>query len=245
MIIEVLYPDVANLHGDLGNVDYLTRCRPEAQVIKTALADAPAFATAAPDLVYLGAMTERGQLKVIERLRPHAARLRQLIEAGTVFLFTHNALEVMGARIVNAEMGYDAAGLGIFDFETTVEMFGRYSGKVMGPVGDTTVVGYKSQFSMVQADESLPPFLTASRGIGRNRATALEGVRVNNFIGTSLLGPLLIMNPPFTSYLLSLIDPDSPPGLAFEDEAMAAYRARLADFSDLQRWHDYETVKLR
>jgi lipid II isoglutaminyl synthase (glutamine-hydrolysing) len=247
LTVEVLYPELANLHGDNANVGYLAQCRPDARVIRTGLTDTPAFASEAVDLVYLGALTEEGQLKVIERLRPHRAAIEALIEAGTTFLFTHNALEVLGARIRNDEMHYDVAGLGVFELESTLRMFERYNGKVMGAVAEAgdehPVLGYKSQFSMVTGGEALPGFLTAARGIGRNRTTTVEGVRVGNFVGTSLLGPLLIVNPHFTRGLLARLDPDSEPVLAHEDLALAAYDARLADFRDDRRWHPFERVR--
>ena len=119
MIIEMLYPEIANLHGDNANVTYLAQCRPDATVVRTALTDEPAFVSKPVGLVYLGPMTELGQLKAIEHLRPHRERIDELIEAGTSFLFTHNALEVLGRRIRNDEMGYDVAGLGIFELEET------------------------------------------------------------------------------------------------------------------------------
>jgi len=242
MIIEMLFPDIANLHGDNANITYLSYCRPDATVVRTALSDRPALADSVPDLIYLGPMTESGQRKAMDRLRPYTTRLKELIDAGVVFLFTHNAMEIMGQRIRNDNQGYDVIGLGLLPMSARIDLFGRYSGKVMGVVGDTMVVGYKSQFSMVEAD-GVPPFLTATRGIGRNRGTALEGVRVNNFIGTSLLGPLLLTNPPFTRQLLSLIDPATPPQLAFEGLAMSAYNARLTDFNDPRRWHPGEQVR--
>jgi len=235
----MLFPDIANLHGDNANIAYLSRCRPDATVVRTTLADKPAFADSVPNLIYLGPMTESGQRKAIDRLRGYTTRLQELIDAGAVFLFTHNAMEILGQRIRNDNQGYDVPGLGLFPMSARIDLFGRYSGKVMGPVDGTIVVGYKSQFSMVDAD-GVAPFLTATRGIGRNRGTALEGVRVNNFIGTSLLGPLLLTNPPFTKQLLTLIDPDTPPELAFEGLAMDAYNARLADFNDPHRWHPGE-----
>ena len=253
LTIEALFPEIANLHGDNANIDYLAQCRPDARIIRTSLTDTPAFVAGPVDLVYLGALTEQGQLKAIERLRPHRDRIEALIEAGTSFLFTHNALEVLGTRIRNDEMNYDAPGIGVFELESTLRMFGRYNGKVMGTVPEVgaehPVLGYKSQFSMVTAtpgvtvDQSVPGFLTADRGIGRNTFTALEGVRRENFIGTSLLGPLLIVNPHFTRSLLAQLDPDSEPALAHEKFALAAYQARLSDFRDPRRWHAYERVQ--
>jgi CobQ-like glutamine amidotransferase family enzyme len=246
MTIEMLYPEIANLHGDSFNITYLAQCRPDARVIRTGLTDEPTFTTTPVDVIYLGPLTEHGQLKAIERLAPHKSRIEELIEGGTTFLFTHNALEVLGARIRNDEMGYDVAGVGIFELESTLSMFGRYNGKVMGATPEVgvehPVVGYKSQFSMVTAPESLPGFMTADRGIGRNRTTAVEGVRRNNFIGTSLIGPLLVDNPFFTKALLAKLDPDSEPKLAHEVLAVAAYDARLVDFRDEKRWHPFERV---
>ena len=246
LTIEMLYPEIANLHGDNFNITYLSQCRPDARIVRTSLTEQPAFVNGPVDLVYLGAMTEKGQLTAIDRLRPHRERIEALIEAGTSFLFTHNALEVLGQRIRNDEMGYDVAGVGVFDVESTLQMFGRYSGKVMGDVAEAgpehPVVGYKSQFSMVAGGDSLPGFLTAHRGIGRNRTTSVEGIRRNNFIGTSLIGPLLVINPHFTRGLLARLDPDTEPALAHEGLAIAAYETRLADFRDGKRWHPFERV---
>jgi hypothetical protein len=246
LTIEMLFPEIGNLHGDNFNITYLAQCRPDARVVRTGLTETPAFATSDVDLVYLGPLTEQGQLKAIKRLAPHKRRIEELIDDGTTFLFTHNALEVLGTRIRNDEMGYDEPGVGIFELESTLSMFGRYNGKVLGTLEsagvDHPVLGYKSQFSMVTGGATLPGFLTADRGIGRNTATAVEGVRRNNFIGTSLIGPLLVVNPHFTRALLAQLDPDSEPRLAHEDFALAAYDARLADFRDDRRWHPFERV---
>jgi CobQ-like glutamine amidotransferase family enzyme len=249
LTIEMLFPEIANLHGDNANITYLSQCRPDARIVRTRLTDTPAFVSGSVDLVYLGALTEKGQLKAIDRLRPHRDRIGSLIESGTAFLFTHNALEVLGTRIRNDDMDYDVPGVGIFPLESTLQMFGRYNGKVMGTVHALgtahPVVGYKSQFSMVSGDDgdAPPGFLTADRGIGRNRTTAVEGVRVGNFIGTSLLGPLLVNNPHLTRDLLSGLDPDSEPTLAHQDLVLAAYEARLGDFRDERRWHPFERVQ--
>jgi CobQ-like glutamine amidotransferase family enzyme len=247
LTIEFLFPEIANLHGDNANITYLAQCRPDAKLVRTLLTDTPAFVTEPVDLVYLGPLTEQGQLRAIDRLRPHRERIEALIESGTTFLFTHNALEVLGSRIRNADMDYDVPAVGVFDIESTVKMFGRYTGKVMGVLPEVgaahPVLGYKSQFSMLSVPASLPGFLTADRGIGRNASTAVEGIRRNNFIGTSLIGPILIVNPYLTKALLAQLDPDSDPTLAHEQLAVAAYEARLAEFRDAKRWHPFERVQ--
>ena len=241
MRIEMLYPEVANLHGDNHNIVYLSQCRPDTEVVRTSLTDRPAFVDSSVDMIYLGPMTESGQLKVIAQLTPFKTRLQELIDAGTVFLFTHNAMEVLGESVINLSIDQEVAGVGILPIVSRIDLMKRYTGKVIGHVEGTEVVGYKSQFSMIEADDSLPGFLTADKGIGRNRKTRVEGVRLNNFIGTSLIGPLLINNPDFTKALQVLIDPDTEPTLAYEDLATACYQARRADFSDPSRWHPWET----
>ncbi|QEO10188.1 hypothetical protein [Protaetiibacter larvae] len=244
--IELLFPEIANLHGDNANISYLAQSLPGAELIRTGLGDRPAFLDREVGLVYLGPLTERGQLTAIDRLRPHRDRIAAAIDAGQRFLFTHNALEVLGTRIRNDEMGYDVAGVGVFELEATLRMFERYNGKVIGAVPELPasqpIVGYKSQFSMVTADEALPGFLVADRGIGRNTRTAVEGVRRENFVGTSLIGPLLVTNPHYTRALVAAIAPDAEPVLAHETLAVAAYEARLADFRDERRWHPAERL---
>lgn len=178
LTIEALFPEIANLHGDNANVTYLSQCRPDARVIRTALTDTPEFVTGDVDLVYLGPLTEEGQLKAIERLRPHRDRIEALIESGTTFLFTHNALEVLGSRIRNDDMKYDVQAVGLFELESTLRMFGRYNGKVVGLVDEAgpahPVVGYKSQFSMVEVAEPIEGF---PDGRARDRPQHHDGGR--------------------------------------------------------------------
>ena len=69
MKIEVLYPEIANLYGDLENVTYLQKSNPEIEVVETHLTDVPLFVREKPALVYMGTMTERAQLLVIEANR--------------------------------------------------------------------------------------------------------------------------------------------------------------------------------
>ena len=93
--IEVLYGDFANLFGELQNINYINDCVPEAEIINTKLHDVPAFVSEDVDMVYMGAMTENQQELVIEALKPYRDKINELIDKGTVFLFTGNALEIV------------------------------------------------------------------------------------------------------------------------------------------------------
>ena len=43
MKIEVLFPELCNLNGDISNIKYLQKCMPEAEIIETAIEEKPAF----------------------------------------------------------------------------------------------------------------------------------------------------------------------------------------------------------
>ncbi|MBQ7689523.1 MAG: hypothetical protein IJT27_09945 [Clostridia bacterium] len=230
MTVEILFSEVCNLFGDTKNVQYLKQTLPQAEFIETALTDTPYFANAAPDLIYIGGMTENTQRRVIAKLFPLKGRLQALIDAGTVILATGNAGEVFMKHISYVTERIETDGLGLVDLTVKTNLFDRFNGKVLGRFEDMDIVGFKSQFSFVYGDNEKNPFVRVQRGIGYNRKSKLEGVRINNFFCTSLLGPLLPNNPLFTEYLLKLAGADTP--AAFRKEAMAAYEQRLKEFRD-------------
>jgi len=71
-------------------------------------------------------------------------------------------------------------------------------------------------------------------GMGLHQGACEEGVRKNNFFGTYLVGPLLVMNPLFTKKLLKIMGAGDV-SLAFEDEVMQAYKLRVEDFKQAKR----------
>ena len=228
MKVELLFPEIANQFGDLGNMRYLARCLPQAEFCDTHLGEEPRFLREPVNLVYLGPMSEQGQEKVLEVLRPHRFALQKQLQEGTPFLFTGNALELLGERIEN-EDGTRVEGLGLFPLTARRDMLHRHNSIFLGSFEGEPVMGYKSQFTMAYpGDKSLGLFLR-ERGVGLNPRCPFEGVRVQNFFGTYLLGPLLINNPPFTRYLLRTMGAGHA-ALAFEPEVQAAYEKRLEDF---------------
>ena len=55
---------------------------------------------------------------------------------------------------------------------------------------------------MVYIDNTKNYFAKVERGIGINKESKLEGIKVNNLIGTYLLGPILVLNPLLTKKIL-------------------------------------------
>lgn len=236
MRIEILYPEVCYLYGDLQNIEYLHRCIPEAEVIRTALKTPPAFVNGDIDLVFLCSMTERAQELVISALRPYKQKIETLIENGTIFLITGNALEIF-IRSIENEDGTKIEGLGLFDLTAKRRMMSRYNSLWLGKFGELDMVGIKSQFAHAYGDSGDGLFMTV-RGAGRNPDVKPEGIRKNNFMATYVLGPLLVMNPLFTKYIMGLLGAGDRP-LAYEEAAMDSYNLRLQEYSDPKRGFDY------
>ena len=232
MKIEILYPEFCNLNGDMGNIKYLKRCLPEAEVIETAIDQEPSFLSQEDiALVYMGTLSERSQEIVIKKLMPYKEAVKQKIEAGQLFLFTGNSVEVLGNYIEN-EDGSKIEALGIFNVYAKRDMLHRHNSFFLGTYEDIEILGFKSQFTMLYGDNSNNYLAEVQMGIGINPESKLEGIHQNNFIATYVIGPLLILNPYFTLKLLKMMGVDKPK-LAFEEDILKAYEVRLKEFKTL------------
>lgn len=228
MKLEVLYPQICNLYGDTFNIRYLTSCTSQIEVINTALTETPYFASNDVSMIYLGAMSEHSQELVINALMPYKERISTLIDNGTVFLCTGNSSEIFG-KYIETDEGEKIEGLGLFDVYSVRRMMQRHNSQFTGKFEDITVVGFKSQFSMMYGDNNDSYFLKCEKGIGINPDSKLEGIRRSNFFGTYLIGPLLILNPELTRYFLELIGSDDYK-LKYSEELKSAYTKRLDEF---------------
>jgi len=233
MKIEVLFPEVANLFGDMMNIEYLHRCVPEAEIVRTSLRSAPLFASEKVDMIFMAPMTEHSQELVINALRPYKEKLRELIDGGTVFFVTGNAMEVFW-QYIETDDAKRIEALGLFDLHAKREMMNRYNSLYLGKLGDIDIVGFKSQFAHTSGRDTDHPLFVTTRGGDREKPGDGEGLHVNNFIATYLLGPILVTNPDFTKWLLRLLGVENPT-LAFEEAAYDSYNLRLKEFSDPNR----------
>lgn len=238
MKIEVLFPEVCNLYGELGNISFLKKSCPEIEVVETSLKDEPLFMSEVPDLIYMGTMTERAQLIVLEKLMSCRERLINLIEEGAKFLITGNALELFGKAIEDKD-GTTVECLGIFDTVAKRDMMKRFNSLYIGSFEEMKIVGYKSQFTHSYWNDGadIKGLFMTDRGPGLNPDIDEEGIRKNNFMASYIIGPLLVLNPPFAKYILKECGIETP--LAFEKEAMDAYEARVAEYSEPDRGFYY------
>ena len=229
--IEILFPEFCNLYGDISNMKYLKKCMPKATFYETAFGEEPKFLKEQIDLIYLGPMTESMQEKVITKLKPYKKTMKELIDKNVIFLITGNALEIFGDYIEN-EDGSKIEALGIFNIYAKRDMLHRHNSLFIGEWENIEIVGFKSQFTMCYGENAENYFAKVEKGIGINKESNLEGIQKNNFIGTYLIGPILILNPLFTKKLIEKMGVKEPK-VAFEEDAVAAYKQRLEEFRNL------------
>ena len=225
--IEVLFPEVCNLYGETFNIKYLEKCIDDVETINTALTDTPRFVSEDINMIYMAPMPESIQELAIKKLEPYKKRIKELSDKKVVFLLVGNAVEVFGKYIEN-EDGSKIEALGVLDLYAKRDMMHRHNSAFIGQFEDIEVIGYKSQFTMVYTDNTENYFAKVERGIGINKESKLEGIKVNNLIGTYLLGPILVLNPLLTKKILEMMGIKEPK-LKYEADLMDAYQKRLEE----------------
>ena len=236
MRIEVLYPEICNLYGDLANAEYLARsCG--AELCGTGLGEEPRFIKEEIALVYMGHTTERGQILARDSLSEYKDAISKRIDDGGATLVTGNSMEIFG-EYIESDDGTREDMLGFFPIHARRDMMRpRYNSLYLGKLYDMDIIGFKSQFGHSYGDNSAGLFTTV-RGAGLNPDVMAEGLRRNNFMATYLIGPLTIMNPAFSKYLLGIMGVEDPV-LAFEEEAVDVHNTRLREFMEPERGYIY------
>lgn len=233
MKIEILYPEFCNLNGDMGNMKYLQKCLPEAEIIETSINEKPCFIDHNDiSLVYMGTLSERAQEIAIKKLKPYTEQLKQKIAQNQLFLFTGNSVEIFG-QYIQDENEQKIEALGIFDIYAKRNMMNRHNSFFLGKYNDIEIVGFKSQFTMLYGNNEKNYLMNTEMGIGINEQTKLEGIHKNNFLATYVIGPILVLNPYFTLELLKLMGVKQPK-LAYEKDVLEAYNIRLKKFKTIE-----------
>ena len=228
--VEILFPEICNLFGNMYNIKYLQETTDEIEVINTELTQKPKFLDEKVDMVYIAPMTEKSQELVINALRQYKDEIKKKIDENQIILAIGNALEIFGDYIEN-EDGSKIEALGLTGLYAKRDMMHRYNSLFLGEFENMKIEGFKSQFSMSYGDNSQNYLFEAIRGDGLNKETKFEGIKINNFMGTYVLGPLLVINPQFTKYILKLMDINVEK-VAFEEIANKCYDIRLKEFEN-------------
>lgn len=243
MKIEVLYPEIANLFGDMGNIRYIQDSVSDCEIINTGLKERPRFLDSQDiDLVYMGTLSENSQVIAMDHMAPILEEVKSSIESGTRFLFTGNAFEIFAKEIIDLddEPYEDAPArfnpeskittcLGLFDITIKRTIMHRFNSLYLGKYQDIEIVGFKSLFTYAEMNEDLPPLFETVKGPGMDRTLSGEGIHYKNFMATYLTGPIMPLNPKFMIKLLNEIGVNdvNPP---YMEAAMEAYNQRLNEF---------------
>ena len=194
-----------NLYGEYANVKALERIilnsGSDCSVDKISFGD-----NAIPenyDFIYIGSGTERNQKVVLKDIRKYKVSLNKCIDSGKVLLFTGNSFEMLGKTITDAK-GNSFEGLGIFDFTVTEQDKTRNTSDAVFSAGfiDKELVGFINKCSEIEGIDT--PLFNVEMGLGNKKNDSSEGIRLNNFFGTHLTGPILIKNPYFLEYIAKL-----------------------------------------
>lgn len=216
-MIEILYPEICNLYGDSGNI--LLMSKMNLKLTKTLFNDEPYFVKNDVKMIYMGPTPEDMLEQIISKLEPYKKRIEELIKNNVYFLCTGNALDIFSKEIILSN-GKKVNGLGLIDVYVTYKE--RYNTLVLGE-GEKPIVGYKSQNSYYKSNEEA--LFHLKREYSNN---LLEGVRKNNFMGTNLLGPILVLNPLFTKELFKELGYNDD--ILYYDELVKAYQKRVEEY---------------
>ena len=80
---------------------------------------------------------------------------------------------------------------------------------------DKKILGFENHQSTI--DELKTPLFIVEKGFGHNDTSNTEGFRKNNFVGTYLLGPLLVRNPKLLTSICQDIISIKEPNFNYKD----------------------------
>ena len=222
MVIEILYPDICNLYGDRGNILFLKENLSNSTIVETRVNEVPYFVNHNVDMLYMGSASEAKQSMIIDRLKPYKDRIIELINQDKMFLLTGNSLEIFAKNISENGIVINT-GLAILDVEVERNYQKRVNSIFKGKYQDLTILGFQSQFDSYKSN--MEPLFEMEYGINSFSKKHFEGVKYKNLIATTLLGPLLILNPEFSLKILNMTE------LKYQTQLFSAYNKRLEDFN--------------
>ena len=224
MVIEILYPDICNLYGDRGNILFLKENLSNSTIVETRVNEVPYFVNHNVDMLYMGSASEAKQSMIIDRLKPYKDSIIELINQDKMFLLTGNSLEIFAKNIYENGIVINT-GLAILDVEVERNYQKRVNSIFKGKYQDLTILGFQSQFDSYKSN--MEPLFEMEYGINSFSKKHFEGVKYKNLIATTLLGPLLILNPEFSLKILNMTE------LKYQSQLFSAYNKRLEDFNRL------------
>lgn len=192
-----LFPRLMSLYGEYGGLRLLQRELEKGGCAVTVTAsdegDCP-FGDF--DMVFVGSGTEEALLEACRRLAPCGEAVRAAVSGGKIlFLATGNAMALFGKTLTRGEITLE--GVGAFGYDTVMDKK-RYLGDALttaeNPFGGPCV-GFVNTSCRFTGIETPLMKMRLNPALGSDKASAAEGVFTENFVGTQLIGHLLVKNP--------------------------------------------------
>lgn len=127
--------------------------------------------------------------------------------------------------------------LGLYDTVAVEEMLLRHNTFTLAKYENIKIIGFKNTFTQSfelersnSEKNDIKYFAKVIRGSGISDENPYEGIKINNFLSTYLLGPILINNPFFTKKLFKKIF--EVENIFLEEELIKLYNTRLCEFED-------------
>lgn len=192
-----LFPRLMSLYGEYGGLRLLTRELEKGGFAVTVTAtDEGNVPFGDFDMVYVGSGTEEALLEGCRRLAPYGEAVRAAAESGTtLFLATGNAMALFGKSLTRGEITLE--GVGAFGYETVIDKK-RWLGDALttaeNPFGAACVGFVNTSCRYAGVDAPLME-MRLNPALGNDKASSAEGVFTESFVGTQLIGHLLVKNP--------------------------------------------------
>lgn len=199
-----LYYDLLNLYGDSGNIKAL-KTHLENQGIKVdikyvTVGDKKDFSKY--DLVYVGSGTGHNLEIALNDLMKDKDKIKEEIKNNKNYLVTGNSIELFGKHIIDKTKKIPC--LDVVDFYTA------YGKRIVKDVKydceliNSKIIGFENHRGK-----------TITR---KNHIFEKEGIKTRNFIGTYVIGPILIRNPEFCKYYIEKIIKDKYSDFEFKND---------------------------
>ncbi|HWI96552.1 MAG TPA: glutamine amidotransferase [Solirubrobacterales bacterium] len=204
-----LYPEQMNIYADRGNVLFLQR-RCEWRGIDFAYASAgpgEEFDPTAHDFIYLGGGQDRDQRVVAaDMVESKQVAMVEATGDGAVVLAVCGGYQLLGSSYQLDDESLP--GLGLVDLKTVRSPGPRLIGNVAIEVdlgdGPRVLAGFENHGGRTHLGAGAAALGKVLKGFGNNGEDGLEGVWLNNLIGTYLHGPLLPKNAWLADHLIAL-----------------------------------------
>ena len=196
--IGYLYHDLLNLYGETGNIKAL-KYHLEEQGIETkikymSINDKKELDDV--DIIYIGSGTEENMLIALDDLKKDKKSLEKYIKDKKFILSTGNSVELFGNYIVSNKK---IKTLGLFDYVVMYQKRIVKDVKIKTNIIDEKIVGFENHNGKI---------LTYDDDI----------IKIDNYYGTYIIGPILVRNPNFCSFLIRELILNKDPNFKFKDE---------------------------